>query len=99
MPQLGKNLRLLHILGGPYLGAFLFSPLIESTAATALARIVSIGLLVSGLAMWQWNREQVVSRDASLSPANISGKSFGPRRRLVKPCGALTASSRARRRS
>jgi|GEM_PF-3541762 hypothetical protein len=56
MPQLRKILRLVHILGGLYLGTFLFSPLIESASATALARVVSIGLVVSGLAMWQWKR-------------------------------------------
>lgn len=56
MPQHRNFLRLLHILGGLYLGTFLFSPLIESALATTLARIVAIGLLFSGLAMWQWKR-------------------------------------------
>ena len=56
MPRHRNLLRLLHILGGLYLGTFLFSPLIESASATALARIVAIGLLFSGLAMWQWKR-------------------------------------------
>jgi hypothetical protein len=56
MPQHRNFLRLLHILGGLYLGTFLFSPLIESALATTLARIVAIGLFFSGLAMWQWKR-------------------------------------------
>lgn len=56
MLRLRNFLRLLHLSGGLYLGAFLFSPLMESSLATALARIVAIGLLVSGLAMWQMKR-------------------------------------------
>lgn len=56
MPKLRKFLRFVHILGGVYLGAFVFSPLIESPAATAAARMVAVGLLLTGAAMWQWKR-------------------------------------------
>lgn len=54
MLRLRKLLRNLHIVGGLYLGTFLFSPLIESDAATTVARIIGFGLFVTGLAMWQW---------------------------------------------
>ncbi len=56
MLRIRNILRVLHILGGVYLGTFLFSPLIENAAATTAARVVAIGLLVSGVAMWQWKR-------------------------------------------
>jgi len=51
-----KLLRWFHILGGLYLGTFLFSPLIEDPSALLAARIVSVGLLLSGVSMWQWPR-------------------------------------------
>jgi hypothetical protein len=56
MPKLRKFLRFVHIPGGVYLGAIVFSPLIESPAATAAARMVAVGLLLTGAAMWQWKR-------------------------------------------
>ncbi|MCA3514294.1 MAG: hypothetical protein IOC80_02250 [Rhodobacter sp.] len=56
MPELRKMLRWFHIFGGLYLGTFLFSPLIEYPSALLAARIVSVGLLLSGVSMWQWPR-------------------------------------------
>jgi hypothetical protein len=56
MVRLRKAIRWLHILGGMYIGTFLFSPLIEVPEAALVARIVSLALLVTGASMWQWGR-------------------------------------------
>ena len=56
MLRFRKVIRWFHIFGGLYMGTFLFSPLIEVPAALLAAQIVSLGLLMTGLGMWQWGR-------------------------------------------
>ncbi len=56
MLQLRKMTRWFHILGGFYIGIFLFSPLIENPSALLAAQSLSLALLVTGVSMWQWPR-------------------------------------------
>jgi hypothetical protein len=56
MLQLRKFVRWIHVLGGLYIGTFLFSPLIENPSAVVVAKSVSLALLLSGVSMWQWPR-------------------------------------------
>jgi hypothetical protein len=62
MLHLRKLVRWLHILGGLYIGTFLFSPLIEIPSAALAAQIVSLALLATGVSMWQWGRVTGVLR-------------------------------------
>ncbi|MFM8820962.1 MAG: hypothetical protein ACKOD3_10580 [Phenylobacterium sp.] len=68
-----RLLRFVHIAGGIYLGAFVFSPLIESATAAAAARAVAVGLLMSGAAMWQWKR--LAPLLGRLASRDLTGKS------------------------
>ena len=56
MLLLRKITRWFHILGGLYIGTFLFSPLIENPLALLAAQSVSLALLLTGVSMWQWPR-------------------------------------------
>ena len=56
MSRFRKLVRWFHIIGGLYIGAFLFSPLIAYPSALLAAQLVSLGLLLTGVSMWQWPR-------------------------------------------
>ena len=56
MSRFRKLVRWFHIIGGLYMGTFLFSPLIENPSALLAAQFVSLGLLLTGVSMWQWPR-------------------------------------------
>ena len=51
-----RVLRWMHFVGGLYIGAVLFSPLIDDPTALGIARGLAVALALSGLAMWQWGR-------------------------------------------
>ena len=56
MLLLRKITRWFHLLGGLYIGIFLFSPLIENPSAVLVAQSVSLVLLFTGVSIWQWSR-------------------------------------------
>jgi hypothetical protein len=56
MPLLRRAFRWAHILAGVWLSVFVFSPLRLDPAATIVAQVTIIGMVVSGLAIWQWPR-------------------------------------------
>ena len=51
-----KVLRLAHLAAGLYLGTYVFSPLHGLGWAQTLAQVLAIGLLISGVVMWQQGR-------------------------------------------